>query len=161
MLTKIKNGYKEYPNAFKVLVLSTFIDRLGFFLMFPFFALYVTAHFNVGMTQVGFLFTVFSAGNINGGIIGGALADKYGRRAMLLVGLISSGVGSIFMGLVDDLNIFYILVAFSGLMGNFGGPARQAMVADLLPKEKQAEGFGLLRVALIFQERSILSLVDL
>jgi MFS family permease len=115
--------------------------------MFPFFALYVTARFNVGMTQVGFLFAIFSAGSIIGGIIGGALADKYGRRAMVLVGLIASGVSSIFMGLVEDLNIFYILAAFMGLMGNFGGPARQAMVADLLPKEKQAEGFGILRVA--------------
>ena len=147
MLTNIKNGYKEYPNTFKVLVLATFIDRFGSFLLFPFFALYVTAHFNVGMTEVGFLFAIFSAGNIIGGIIGGALADKYGRRAMLLVGLISSGVSSIFMGLVYDLNLFYILSAFMGLMGNFGGPARQAMVADLLPKEKQAEGFGILRVA--------------
>jgi len=147
MLTKIKNGYKEYPNTFKVLVLATFIDRFGSFLLFPFFALYVTAHFNVGMIQVGFLFSVFSAGNIIGGIIGGALADKYGRRDMILVGLIASGVSSIFMGLVDDLNIFYIVAAFAGLMGNFGGPARQAMVADLLPNEKQAEGFGILRVA--------------
>jgi len=33
MLTKIKTSYKEYPNAFKVLVLSTFIDRFGFFLI--------------------------------------------------------------------------------------------------------------------------------
>ena len=130
-----------------MLVLATFIDRFGSFLLFPFFALYITAHFNVGMIQVGFLFTIFSAGNIIGGIIGGALADKYGRRAMVLIGLISSGVSSIFMGLVDDLNIFYILAAFMGLVGNFGGPARQAMVADLLPKEKQAEGFGILRVA--------------
>ena len=146
MLTKIKNGYKEYPNTFKVLVLATFIDRFGGFLLFPFFALYVTAHFNVGMIQVGFLFSVFSVGNIIGGIIGGALADKYGRRDMILVGLISSGVSSIFMGLVDDLNIFYILAVFMGLMGNFGGPARQAMVADLLPNEKQAEGFSILRV---------------
>ncbi len=147
MLTKIKNSYKEYPNPFKVLVLSTFIDRLGFFLMFPFFALYMTARFNVVPTQVGLLFTIFSAGNIIGGIMGGALADKYGRRAMILVGLLASGASSIFMGLVDDLNLFYILAAFMGLLGNFGGPARQAMVADLLPKEKQAEGFGILRVA--------------
>ena len=147
MFTKIKKGYKGYPKPFKVLVLATFIDRLGFFLMFPFFALYMTAHFNVGMIEVGILFSIFSIGNIIGGIIGGALADKYGRRAMILVGLIGSGVSSILMGLVDDLNIFYILAAFMGLIGNFGGPARQAMVADLLPKEKQAEGFGILRVA--------------
>ena len=115
--------------------------------MFPFFALYVTSHFGVGMIQVGFLISLFSAGNIIGGIIGGALADKYGRRAMLLVGLVASGIGSISMGLVDDLIFFYILAAFLGLVSNFGGPARQAMVADLLPKEKQAEGFGILRVA--------------
>jgi MFS family permease len=147
MFTKFKRSYNEYPGTFKVLVLATFIDRMGFFLLFPFFALYMTAHFNVGMIQVGFLFSIFSAGNIIGGIMGGALADKYGRRAMILVGLIGSGVSSILMGLVDDLNIFYILAAFMGLIGNFGGPARQAMVADLLPREKQAEGFGILRVA--------------
>ena len=147
MFTKFKSSYNQYPGTFKVLVLATFIDRMGFFLMFPFFALYMTAHFNVGMIQVGILFTIFSAGNIIGGIMGGALADKYGRRAMILVGLIGSGVSSILMGLVNDLNIFYILAAFMGLIGNFGGPARQAMVADLLPKEKQAEGFGILRVA--------------
>ena len=147
MLEKTRQGYKEYPNPFKVLVLATFIDRLGFFLMFPFFALYMTAHFNVGMIEVGILFSIFSAGNIIGGTIGGALADKYGRRTILLIGLIGSGVSSILMGLVDDLNIFYILAAFMGLIGNFGGPARQAMVADLLPQEKQAKGFGILRVA--------------
>ena len=147
MFTKFKRSYNEYPGTFKVLVLATFIDRMGFFLLFPFFALYMTARFNVVPTQVGLLFTIFSAGNIIGGIMGGALADKYGRRAMILVGLIGSGVSSILMGLIDDLNIFYIIAAFMGLIGNFGGPARQAMVADLLPPEKQAEGFGILRVA--------------
>jgi len=148
MLGKIKIVYKEYPGAFKVLVLASFIDMLGGFLLYPFFALYITEHFGVGMIQVGFLFTVSSAGNIFGGMIGGALADKYGRRAMLLIGLVVSGVGSIFMGLVDDLNTFFILAAILGIMGNFGGPARQAMVVDLLPEEKQTEGFGIMRIAM-------------
>ena len=147
MFTKIKRVYNEYPNAFKVLTLSTFIDMLGSFILYPFYALYITEHFDVGMTQVGFLFTFFSAGNILGGLVGGALADRYGRRAMVLIGLVVSGIGSIFLGLVNDLFIFYILSAFLGLFGNIGFPARQAMVADLLPTEKQAEGFGILRVA--------------
>ena len=148
MLGKIKIAYKEYPSAFKVLVLASFIDMLGGFLLMPFFAIYITSRFGVGLTQVGFLFTVFSAGAIFGGMIGGALADKYGRRTMLLIGLMISGVGSIFMGIVDDLNVFFILAAILGVMGNFGGPARQAMVVDLLPEEKQAEGFGIMRIAM-------------
>ncbi len=148
MLEKIKVAYKEYPSAFKVLVLASFIDMLGGFLLMPFFAIYITSRFGVGITEVGFLFAVWAAGAIFGGVIGGALADKYGRRAMLLIGLLVSGVGSIFMGLVDDLNIFFILAAILGLMGNLAGPARQAMVVDLLPEEKQAEGFGIFRIAM-------------
>lgn len=147
MFTKIKKGYNEYPNAFKVLTLATFIDMLGTFLLFPFFSRYIINHFGVGIIEVGYLFSIFAIGNIFGGTIGGALADKYGRRRMILIGLIVSGVSSILMGLVNDLNLFYLLAIFLGLIGNFGGPARQAMVADLLPKEKQAEGFGILRVS--------------
>jgi len=146
MLGKIKIAYRGYPSAFKVLVLASFIDMLGGFLLYPFFALYITERFGVGMTEVGFLFAVFGAGNIFGSMVGGALADKYGRRIMIIIGLVISGTGSIFMGLVDDLNVFYILAASLGLVGNIGGPARQAMVADLLPKEKQAEGFGIMRI---------------
>ncbi|MFX1310922.1 MAG: MDR family MFS transporter [Promethearchaeota archaeon] len=147
MFTKLKHLTKEFPKAFKVLTLATFIDRLGGFLLFPFFSLYITARFGVGVTEVGILFGIFSAGNIVGGIIGGALADKYGRKVIALIGLVVSGLGTILMGLVDDLYLFYIIAAFLGTIGNFGGPARQAMVADLLPTEKQAEGFGILRVA--------------
>ena len=147
MFKIIKKGYKEYPKPFKVLVFATFIDRLGGFLLFPFFAVYIIERFGVGMTQVGFLFAMFAGGSIIGSTIGGALADKYGRRSMVLLGLISSGIGSILMGLVDDLVLFFIIAAILGVLGDLGGPARQAMVVDLLPKDKQTEGFGLLRVA--------------
>ena len=99
------------------------------------------------MTQVGLLFTILSAGSIFGSMIGGALADKFGRRLLILFGLVVSGIGSIFMGIIDDLFAFYILAAVLGILGDFGGPARQAMVVDLLGKDKQAEGFGILRVA--------------
>ena len=80
-------------------------------------------------------------------MIGGALADKYGRRLMVLIGLVASGIGNFLLGFVNDLNLFYLVSGIVGLVSNFGRPARQAMVADLLPKEKQAEGFGIMRVA--------------
>ncbi|MHA2287804.1 MAG: MDR family MFS transporter [Promethearchaeota archaeon] len=148
MFTKIRSTYKEYPKEFKVLVMATFIDRLGAFILFPFYSLYITSHFGVGMVEVGILISIFSIGNIIGGTLGGALADKYGRRAMILLGLVVSGISNVLMGLINDLYLFYIVGSISGLVGNFGGPARQAMIADILPKEKRAEGFGILRVAL-------------
>ncbi|MCJ7650000.1 MAG: MFS transporter [Candidatus Lokiarchaeota archaeon] len=147
MDTKSNGSNKNYPNPFKVLVLATFIDRFGSFLLFPFFSVYLIEHFNVTIIEVGFLFSIFAGGSIIGSTIGGALADKYGRRSMLLLGLISSGIGSISMGLVDDLYLFFLLAAVLGVLGDLGGPARQAMVVDLLPEDRRADGFGLLRVA--------------
>ncbi len=147
MFQKVRGTYKEFPDIFWTLMGANFIDQIGSFLLFPFFALYITDKFNVGMTQVGILFTLFSLGSVFGGILGGAMTDKFGRKSMMLFGLVVSGVGSISMGLVNDLNLFYILAAILGMIGSAGGPARQAMVADILPAEKQAEGYGILRVS--------------
>jgi dipeptide/tripeptide permease len=60
-LAKTTKIYNEYPRTFWIVVLVTFIDRFGGALIFPFFALYLTSKFDVGMTDVGVLFGTFSA----------------------------------------------------------------------------------------------------
>jgi len=52
-LQKISKLYHEYPRAFWTVIVITFIDRIGGSLLFPFFALYITSKFHVGMTDVG------------------------------------------------------------------------------------------------------------
>jgi len=146
MFQKIKSIYNEFPRKFWVLILASFIDSLGGGLLFPFYALYITEHFDVGMIEVGFLFSFLSAGGIIGSILGGSLSDKYGRKAVLLFGLIFSGLGSLVMGFAKNLLFFYIFATLLGLLGAAGRPARQAMVADMLPLEKRYSGYAILRV---------------
>jgi len=146
MFPKIKKVYHEFPKKFWILILATFIDSLGNGLLFPFYALYVTDHFGVGMIEVGFLFSFLSAGGIIGSILGGSLSDKYGRKLILLFGLIFSGLGNLVMGFAQDLNFFYLFAGLLGLFGAAGRPARQAMVADMLPPEKRTSGYAILRV---------------
>jgi MFS family permease len=146
MLRQFQTTYKNFPQEFWVLVTASFIDRLGGTLIFPFFALYITQKFNVGMTEAGALLGMFSISGLIGSTIGGALADRFGRRGMVLFGLISSAFTSISLGLVNDLALFYPLAIVVGMLWNVAGPAHQAMVADMLPAERRAEGFGILRV---------------
>lgn len=145
---RLRHIYDEYPNQFWTLVLATFIDRLGGALLYPFFTLYITRKFGVGMTQVGLLFGLFSAAGLVGSTVGGALTDRLGRKVMLIAGLIVSALSSLAMGVVDSFDIFFAVALFVGLFAEAGGPAQQAMVADLLPDEKRSQGFGILRVAL-------------
>jgi len=147
MLRRFRKTLAEYPRPFWALVGAGFIDRLGGTLIFPFFALYVTERFGVGMTEAGILLGIFSIFGLAGSMVGGALADRFGRRSLLLFGLVISALSSISMGLVDNLAAFYVLAAFVGLLSDVGSPARQAMVADLLPEKQRSEGFGILRVS--------------
>ena len=146
-MLQVKNAFREFPLKFWVLVSATFIDMIGGTLIFPFFALYITQRFNVGMTEAGVLLAIFSIAGFVGSLMGGALTDKFGRRGMVLFGLVFSALSSLSMGVVDELSLFYLLAVVVGLLSNIAGPARQAMVADMLPEEKHAEGYGILRVA--------------
>ena len=145
-LARMRDTYDDYPRQFWVLILGTFIDRVGGALMFPFLTLYITRKFNVGMTEVGVLFGLFSIASVVGSMFGGALTDRLGRKGMLIFGLVASASTSLLMGLVNEIELFFASVLIVGLFANVGGPAQQAMVADLLPEEKRAQGFGILRV---------------
>lgn len=146
MLARLQSTYREYPSRFWVLVGASFIDRVGATILNPFFALYVTQRFGVGMTEAGVLFTLFSVSGFAGNMLGGALADRFGRKGMVLFGLVFSALSNVTMGFVGSLVTFYFLAAFVGLLSDVAGPAHGAMVADLLPEHQRAEGFGMLRV---------------
>lgn len=146
MISKLENTYHSFPEKFWTIALGMFVDRLGGALIFPFFALYISQHFNVGMTQVGILFGLFSISSLVGQTIGGALTDKYGRKKLIIFSLIMSASSTVLMGLVDDLRVFYLLAVLVGILADIGGPAFQAMIADLLPESKRTEGFAVLRV---------------
>jgi MFS family permease len=143
----IRNFYRSYRRSFWILVGATFIDRLGGALLFPFFALYITEKFNVGMTEVGVLFALFSLSSFVGSFLGGALTDRVGRRRILIFGLLASSFSTLLMGFIESLQAFYVLALIAGIFTDVAGPAHQAMVVDLVPEEKRAEGFGILRVA--------------
>lgn len=144
---RLTKTYHDFPRPFWTLVVVTFIDRLGGGLLYPFFALYITQRFGVGMTVVGQLFAIFSLSMFVGSALGGALTDRLGRKWIVIFSLLSTAASSVAMGLVNSLTTFFLIAGLSGIVTETGGPAYQAMVADLLPEKKRAQGYGILRVA--------------
>ena len=150
MFTRLQKIYHEFPRLFWVIVGVRFVDGIGGTLLFPFFALYITQKFNVGMTQAGILLGISSLFGLIGSMFGGALTDKFGRKQLILFGLIFSAISTLGFGLVNDLNILYPLVIIVGLLSSVSHPAHEAMIADILPEQKRQEGFGILRVVANF-----------
>ncbi|NJC96706.1 MAG: MFS transporter [Anaerolineae bacterium] len=81
-----------------------------------------------------------------GSPVGGALTDKFGRKQLILFGLVFSAISTLTFGLVNDLNALYPLMVVVGLLSSVAHPAHDAMIADILPEKQRQEGFGILRV---------------
>jgi MFS family permease len=139
--------YHEYPRDFWMMIAVNFVDRLGGSLLFPFFALYITRKFNVGMTEVGGLFAIFFISGFIGSFPGGALTDRFGRKGIIIFSLIASSFSTLLMGFVNVFQFFLLVAFISGIFTDVGGPAYEAVFMDMLPEEKRASGFGIRRVA--------------
>src|SRR5690349_156132 len=148
VLERIQNVYQEYPQPFWVLMTGTFIDRLGTNLIIPFLAIYIVQRFDAKITQVGLIYTLFAIGSGLGNFLAGALADRFGRRFTLILGLVCAATARIALGLASNFTGLYIAAAFAGLFGAIGWPAQLAMTADLLGPQKRANGFGIQRVVI-------------
>ena len=146
LLDRIQSICQEYPRAFWIYNIIIFIDRLGGFMLYPFFALYLTQKYDIGMSTVGIIFAIFSVSGFVGSALGGALTDRMGRRGVIIISLILSSLSALGMGFAPTLAIFVAISVIVGTLANIGGPAHEAVVADLLPPEKRAEGYGIIRV---------------
>jgi predicted MFS family arabinose efflux permease len=142
----LKNTIAEYPRGFWMLMGINFINFLGNNLIFPFFALYISKKFGASMTQVGLLFTFSTISGFIGSTIGGAMTDRFGRKSMLILNLITSALFNLALGFAPSLYFCYGVALVGGVIASAGGPAGQAMIADLVPEEKRAGAFGIFRV---------------
>lgn len=147
MLKSIRNTYRKFNKNFWVLVGASFIDSVGGALIFPFLSLFMTRKFDVGMTEVGTMFLIWGLGaGLLGNTLGGAIADKLGRKKSIIFGLIASATSALAMVFIKDLVVFYVVIGVIGIFEDIAGPARQAMIADLVPEELRTDAYGIMRI---------------
>ncbi|HEX7916673.1 TCR/Tet family MFS transporter [Rudaea sp.] len=78
--------------------------------------------------------------------IQGALADRFGRRPIILASNLGLGLDFLMMALVNTLPLLFIGRVISGIT-SASFSASNAYVADVTPPEKRAQAFGVLGIA--------------
>jgi AAHS family benzoate transporter-like MFS transporter len=85
-------------------------------------------------TQTGFLASTALAGMIFGAIIFGMLADKIGRKRVLMIGMAIYAVFTGLCGFVHDVNAFAVLRFIAGMGMASISPVTASLVAEYSPK---------------------------
>jgi DHA1 family tetracycline resistance protein-like MFS transporter len=96
--------------------------------------------------MVGLLFASYSVMQLIFSPILGRLSDKHGRRPVLLVSIIGTGIGFLILGFANTLLLLFIGRILDGITGGNISTA-QAYIADITTPEDRAKGMGLIGAA--------------
>lgn len=118
---------------------------MGFGIVLPLLPLYARAFGAEGL-HVGLLVAVYSLVQLVMAPIWGRLSDRVGRRPVLVLGLLGSGVAYVAFARADSLAMLFL----SRIVGGIGGstiPVAQAYIADVTTPSRRAGNLGLIGAA--------------
>lgn len=141
------NTEAEAKRNLFVLWFGVFIAGIGFSAFMPFLPLFIEqlGHFNTSTLNI-LSSTTFAISFVMTAIISpywGKLADKYGRKPMLLRAALGMAIVIGLMGAVTNVWELIILRALQGLCGGFISNAT-ALIATQTPKEKAGRALGII-----------------
>jgi DHA1 family tetracycline resistance protein-like MFS transporter len=130
-----------------VIFTTVFIDLVGFGIVIPVLPFYAEGTvFNATPRTVGLLFASYSIMQLIFSPILGSLSDKYGRRPVLLLSIIGTGIGFLVIGFARTVWMLFAGRILDGITGGNISTA-QAYIADITTKENRAKGMGLIGAA--------------
>ena len=128
-----------------ILFLTVFVDLVGFGIVLPLLPLYAD-RFGASGTQIGILVLSYSAAQLLFAPVWGRLSDRFGRRPILIIGLLGSAASYLVFAYAASLSVLLL----SRIMAGIGGaniPVAQAYIADITPRENRAGNMGLIGAA--------------
>src|SRR3990167_8580547 len=146
-----ENTYRldvKKPHLLTLMFLSAFAS-MGAVLMMPALP-EIASHFGIHTSTAQLAVTYFLLGYAVGQLIYGPLANRYGRKYAIYVGIVIATLGSIFSILSSPLNSFHLLVLgrFLEAAGSSAGLAVSvAMINDYYFEEDARRILGLLMLA--------------
>jgi MFS transporter, DHA1 family, tetracycline resistance protein len=140
-----KKDEKFLTKPLIIIFLTILIDLIGFGIVIPLLTFYAE-EYSATPLDIGLLVSSYSLMQFIFSPILGGLSDKYGRRPILFLSIIGSGIGYLMIGLAGSLWMIYAGRIFGGITaGNLS--TAQAYIADVTTRENRAKGMGLFGMA--------------
>jgi DHA1 family tetracycline resistance protein-like MFS transporter len=125
--------------------LTVFIDLLGFGIVIPLLPVYSKAY-GASELSLGLLFASFSAMQFVFAPFWGRVSDRFGRRPVLLGGLVGTSLSYVLFGLADSMTGLFVARMLAGFFGANVSTA-QAYIADVTEEGERAKGMGMVGAA--------------
>lgn len=136
---------RSYDPAVQLLMVNQFTINLGFYMLMPYLAAHLSGTLGLAGWLVGLVLGVRNFSQQGMFVVGGALADRFGHKPLIVAGCVLRTVGFSALGFVDSLPALLAASAATGLAGALFNPAVRAYLAAGAG-ERRVEAFALFNV---------------
>jgi MFS transporter, DHA1 family, multidrug resistance protein len=145
-----KLTHPETPNlsapvrtrALYVLLTGTFLMWGGFFMVVPLIGLHFVNDLGWAASSIGLVLAVRQFGQQGLTVFGGALADRFGVRGLILAGLLVRAIGFTLMGFAADFGTLMLSSVLAALGGALFDAPRNAAIAALTEDHNRAKFYA-------------------
>ena len=108
-----------------------------------FLSMYLVSDMHVSAGAAGTIVSMYGFGGIFGCLYGGALSDRFGRPAMIVIGNLGSAAMLVLLAFIGNPWIMAIALLAYGAISSMPTPAVAAYVSDVVPFRKQKRAYSL------------------
>jgi len=128
------------------LCLLSFVVFIAAFQLFPTIPFHLLT-LGVGRGGAGLFLTVYTWASALSAPFTGALADRFGKRRMLLVACVAFAVFSLLYGIVRPVPLLLAVACVHGFFWSGMMAASGALVVEVIPLSRRTEGIGYFGIA--------------
>lgn len=126
------------------LLLDNMLVVLGFFVVFPLISIHFVEQLGWAALLVGIALGLRQLVQQGLGIFGGAIADRFGAKPMIIIGMLLRAAGFAAMALAHEPWVLILSCVLSALGGTLFDPPRTALVVKLVRPQQRGRFFSLL-----------------
>jgi DHA1 family bicyclomycin/chloramphenicol resistance-like MFS transporter len=136
------------PYLIPLLAACSAIGAVGNYLFLPALP-QIGAHFGVAPGTTQLVLTTYLVSFAFGVLLSGPLADRYGRRPVLIGGVAVTGAAGLLCFIAPTMSWFIAARILQGAAGGFGITVSRASVGDLFEEKELARMYAILTMALV------------
>jgi Arabinose efflux permease len=146
MISRVRALLQRYPPQFWWIAGVMMLAWTFHSMLWPYIIIYSSEKLSQPLTAVAGLLTINAAVGLVATALGGAIADRFGRKWVMVVGLIFCAASWYFFRMATTMGFFIGLMALNGATTPLYRLAADSMMADLIPGEKRIEAYSILRM---------------
>lgn len=143
---RFANTRRVMPMQFWLLMGGGLVSSTGGAMVWPFLSSYLKERLDVPLTTITLLLTLNSVSGILFSFLGGMLADRFGRKGVIVVSLFAGVFYYLLMSQSGSIFYYAILLALWGALNPLYPIGANAMIADLVPPANRLDAYSLIRV---------------